>query len=139
MSDILKAFAAVLEAEKAVSSAAKELDDATIMLSLKKSQAETELNAAWQAVETIMKETGEFEVNLPGEYNDYVIYYSKPSKRVKASTEATPDEFIKIERKPKLKEIGDHLKELLAKGEPLPNWAAFEEGTPKLCWKAKKK
>ena len=37
-----------------------------------------------------------------------------------------------------LKEIADHLRDCIANGAELPNWATFERGEPKLQWKTVK-
>jgi hypothetical protein len=70
---------------------------------------------------------------------DFKIGWTTPRETVKAEPDATPDQFCKIERKPKLKEIAEHLKHLRQANLPLPNWASFERGASKLAWKAVKK
>lgn len=135
----MQAFAEVLKAEDALAEAGKQLAEATTLLGQKKSQAEHALGLAWDEVRKLLAETGEFEVLLTGLVTDYKVGFSYPPERVKADADAVPDEFCKVERKPKLKEIGDHLKQLRDAGEPLPNWASLERGEPKLTWKAVKK
>jgi hypothetical protein len=136
---LMEAFAEVLKAEDAVSVAKTKLDEATTLLGLEKSKAEHALGQAWQQVQQLMAETGEVEVLLPGSVTDYKIGYSKPPERVKVEPDAVPDEFCRVERKPRLKEIGDYLKGLRETGQPLPNWGGFEHGEPKLTWKAVKR
>jgi hypothetical protein len=135
---LMQAFAEVLKAEDAVSSSKVKLAEVTIPLQQAVNQAEHSLGKAWQEVERLMAETGEYEVLLPGTVTDYKIGWSNPPERVKADADAVPDEFCKIERKPKLREIMDYLKTLGAEGKPLPNWVSFERGERKLCWKAVK-
>lgn len=134
---LLQAFAAVLRAEEAIRVAKSDLQEVTARLSHDISLGELALTDAWKDVADLLAETGEFEATLPGTANDYRLYWSTPSRRVKVEPDAVPDEFCKIERKPKLKEIGDYLKGLPA--EAMPNWGRFEAGESKLAWKAVKK
>jgi hypothetical protein len=128
------AFYAVLDAEREFSEAKKKLDEATTLLSQAKNGAETRLAAAWLIVEKMMAENGEYEVIIPAEGFDYKINYSTPRQSVKViDPDAVPDELCKIERKPRLKEIGD----LLKAGES-HNWASLEYGERKLQWKVTK-
>ena len=114
--------------------------EATTLLGMKVTGAENALSQAWEAVQKLMAETGEPEVLLPGAVTDYKIAPSTPRETVKVeSPDAVPDEFCKIERKPRLKEIGEFMKGLRDQNLPLPNWARFEHGASKLGWKAVKK
>jgi hypothetical protein len=137
--EMLNAFAAVLRAEQEVSAAKTVLDEAVTPLRQKLTGAETRLTSAWVEVERLMGSTGEFEVLLPGDVTDYKISFSTPRESVDVDADAVPDEFCKIERKPKLKEIGEHLKGLRDSDQPLPNWGRFKLGERKLGWKAIKK
>lgn len=101
------------------------------------SLAEAASDACRDAVEAYLAETGEYEVNIEGELQNYQIYYTTPRMSVKADPEATPDEFVTIERKPRLKEIGSFL-EGLPEGET-PNWASIQKGESKLTYRIKKK
>ncbi len=136
---MLDAFGAVLRAEDRVFTVKKRQADAEAAFALERGEAETSLRLAWDEVQKLMGGTGEPEVTLPGTVTDYKIGWSKPPERVKTIADAVPDEFVKTERVPKLKEIGDHLKELRSKGADLPNWASLERGEPKLGWKAVKR
>ncbi|OWK34647.1 hypothetical protein [Fimbriiglobus ruber] len=136
---LLAAFGSVLAAEEKISDVKTRLDQVTNLLQAEKTAAETDLASAWEQVEQLMSETGEVEVLLPGAVTDFKIARSNPRETVKVEVEATPDEFCKIERKPRLKEIGEHLKGLRDAGLPFPNWASFQVGTAKLSWKAVKK
>lgn len=83
-------------------------------------------------VRDVMQHDGLVEENIRGALVDYKIYFTTPRKSVKVlDTDALPDEFCKIERKPNLRKINDHI----AEGHT-PNWATVEEGTPKLSYKA---
>jgi hypothetical protein len=86
-----------------------------------------------------MAETGKVEVLLPGAVTDFKIGWSTPRETVRVEPDAVPDEFCKIERKPRLKEIGEYLKGLRDAGEPFPNWGGFQTGASKPAWKAVKK
>lgn len=98
--------------------------------------AEKEAETAKFAVQEEMAGTGEYEVNVPGEYCDYRIYFTAPRSSTKVSSpDAVPDEFCKMERIPKLTEI----KEYLATVDTLPNWVVIEMSTPKLTYKIQKK
>lgn len=139
MAEMINLFAILLKAEEESANAKAALTEALTPLQFAVNAAEKKVADAWTEIEAAMKETGEYEVVLPGSVTDYKIVWSAPRERVKADPEATPDEFVKIERKPKLKEIGEHLKALRDEGNPLPNWASVESGEAKLQWKAIKK
>lgn len=133
--EMLKAaFQEVLAQERAAAQAQSELTSITAELKIKIGYAEKAQEAAWAQIAEMMKETGEWQVIIPSEELDYKISYSALRKSVKANADAAPDEYVKIERKPKMKEI----KELLESGQQV-NWASFEESAPKLQWKAIKK
>lgn len=137
---MISAFAEVLKAEDAVSVAKAKLDEATTTLGREVNGATTRLEQAWAEIQKLMAETGEPEVILPGQVTDYKIGWSTPRETVKVeSPDAVPDEFCKMERKPKLREIGEHLKVIREQGGTFPNWGRFELGSSKLTWKAVKK
>lgn len=136
---LMAAFAAILQAEEAVSEVKARKQQAETMLSQELNGKEAALEKVLADMEALLGETGEFEVFLPGEVTDFKIGFSTPRETVKADPEATPDAFCKTERKPKLKEIGEHLKALREAGADLPNWATFQLGQSKLQWKAIKK
>ena len=132
----MRAFAAVLKAEDAQREAEIQLRDETARLKSAVIHSENAAAEAWRAVEALMAETGEVEVTLPGVANDYKVYWSAAGESVKVcDIESVPEAFVKTERKPKLKDIGDHLKQLRDSGQPLPNWASLEKGKPSLAWK----
>lgn len=127
--DHLKAW---LAADAKIQKIKTSIDDLTMDLSDAKKEAET----AKFAVQEEMATTGEYEVNIPGEYCDYRIYFTSIRSSIKVSSpESVPDEFCKIERIPKLTEI----KEYLSKTDTLPNWAVVESSVPKLTYKIQKK
>jgi hypothetical protein len=70
---------------------------------------------------------------LMGLHNYRVSYHTQP-ERVVVDADAVPDEYCKIERKPKLTEI----KAMLQEGVQT-NWARLERSEPKLNWKMVKK
>ncbi len=98
--------------------------------------AEKDADAARDAIVAEMADTGEYEVNIPGEYCDYKIYYTTPRESVKvADADSVPDEFCKLVRTPKLKEIGEYIRD----AETPPNWASIQLGEPKLTYKLEKR
>lgn len=128
------AFYAVLDAERELSEAKTKLDEATTLLSQAKNGTEKRLADAWLQVEKMMAENGEYECIIPSDTFNYKISYSTPRQSVKIiNVDAVPDELCKIERKPRLKEIGD----LLKAGEK-HNWASLEYGEKHLQWKVVK-
>ena len=134
MSNQRDLFMAVLEAEKAVAEASNKLAQAQTLFGQVKAKAEHQLALAWAAFEADMKEGGEYEVFIEDITHDYKIAYQKGREKVIIADEsAVPDEFCKIERKPKLREIAEHLKTAQT------NWAKFERSEPKLQWKIVKK
>lgn len=96
--------------------------------------AKKESDQAREVMKEAMQTTGEYELDLKGEYCDYKVYYTTPRKSVKVDVEAVPDEFCKIVKTPKLKEIGE-----LLESETPPNWARYELGESKLTYKMVKK
>ena len=136
---LLVAFGAVLAAEERVSDVKRRQDEAATLLQQERNGAESSLEKAWIEVQELLAETGEVEVILPGEVTDFKIAWSSPRETVKVETEAVPDEFCKIERKPRLKEMGEYLKGLRDGGLDFPNWASFQTGATKLGWKAIKR
>jgi hypothetical protein len=136
----LMAFAEVRRAENALAEAETAQTEAKNRWAMVVGEAETRLTTAWQALDALMKETGELELLLPSEDGGYKVAYDKPRETVKVeNVDAVPDEFVKTERKPKLKDIGDHLKDLRAAKVALPNWATLQKGEPKLVWRHVKK
>ena len=119
-----------MEADKAVSDIKKEAD--AVEQRLKAAQAESD--SARDAAKDYMAETGEYQVDIEGGLADYQIYWTAARESLKVENpDAVPDEFCKIERKPKLREIADYIKD-----NPV-NWAVMEKGTSKLTYKLKKK
>jgi hypothetical protein len=92
---------------------------------------EKEKELALTAIKEEMASTGEYEVLVPGEYCDYKIHYTAVRESVRVEIDAVPEEFCKIEKKPKLKEIKEYLEQL----DVPPNWARMEAGQPKLTYK----
>jgi hypothetical protein len=137
---LTRAFNALLVAEDVARAAQKDIEREKTRAQLIANEVEAKVCEARAALEQLMAETGEVEIILPGKVNDYKIGYSTPRESVKVETpSAVPEEFCKLELKPKLKEIGEHLKALRDAGKPLPNWASLEKGTPKLQWTSVKK
>lgn len=138
--ELAEAFSDVLDAEDAIRAAKLALEEQVKHSQAVTRSAETKLAAAWKRIADFMEATGEFELTLPGTANDYRIRWQEGRKSVKADDlDAIPDEFIKFERKAKLKEIGDYLRQADESGKPPPNWARYETGQRKLVWKAVKK
>lgn len=126
------AFQAVLDAENELFGHKRALAEATTLLQQKVNGAEKRLADAWLEVEKMMASNGEYETVIPlDETNGYRIGWSTPRQSVKVvDLAAVPDDLCKIERKPKLKEIGD----LLKAGEK-HNWASLEYGEKHLQYR----
>lgn len=137
--DTLRAFARVLKAEERIRQAKTEMESVTNLCKLEISEGEHEMSLAWTEISNLMAETGEVELILPGKASDFVIGWNTPRESVKADPVGTPDEWCKVERKPRLTDIGKHLKQLREAGQALPNWAAFEYGERKLQYRVTKK
>ncbi|MDZ4858052.1 MAG: hypothetical protein SGI88_03645 [Candidatus Hydrogenedentes bacterium] len=137
---LMGAFALLLQAEGRERAAKTKLAETIAPLQSEVTQSELAVREAWIGVRDLMNETGEVEVILPGVANDYKIGWNKQRESVIVeSVDALPDEYVKLERKAKLKEIGEHLKGLRDGGLSFPNWARLEMGESKLVWKAVKK
>jgi hypothetical protein len=137
---LMAAFARILRAEEEMAAAKTRHQQVEEQHRQELRQLEDEMAAAWADVAGLMKETGEIEVLLPGDVTDYKIGYAATRESVKAEDPAAvPDQFCRFERKPMLKEIGEHLKGLRDAGLPFPNWGRLERSEPKLGWKAVKK
>lgn len=128
-----EAFKRILECERSLSSAKAELQKAETIFGGAVNRAEKDLKDAWEAIEGIMAQTGEYEILLPGENGmDYKIAWSTPRQSVKIVDDAAvPDEFCRVKREPDKKKI----KEELESGAK-HNWAALEYGEKHLTWKA---
>lgn len=124
-------------------SADKKVSEVKKMMSELQSDLDAALKESEQAGFAFKEEmisTGEYEVTIPGEFIDYVVYFTTPRESVKVENpDAVPDQFVKIVRTPKLKEIKEELDRIKNDGEPLPNWAVVQLGEKKLTYKAVKK
>lgn len=119
-----------IEAENKISEIKRQISD----LESVKLLCECERNQARDAIHEDMLLNGVTEDIIDGGMVNYKLYYTTPRQSVKADAEATPDEFCKIERVPKLKEI----KEFLDAGNQV-NWASVQLGESKLTYKVVKK
>lgn len=96
---------------------------------------ESEATDAKMIIESEMRENGITEETINGSLFDYKIYFTSGRESIKIDNiDAVPDEFCKIERKPKLKEIKDHIDS----GNKI-NWANVEIGKGKLTYKVKER
>jgi len=137
---LMQAMAAILNAEQAQREAESAAKKANLEHDALVHVADKALSDAWGVMQNLMKETGEVECVIPGNAVDYVVSYSTPRESVKVEdVDAVPEEFVKIERKPILKDIGEHLNKLRDIGVSLPNWAVFQLGESKLQWRTRKK
>lgn len=137
---LMIAFAEYLRAANQHSQAKQVLDEAVQPLQDAVNKASIAEGDAWRAVEHLMRENGVAEEIIPGDTIDYKLAYSAGRESVSVENpDAVPDQFCKIERKPKMKEIGDHLKYLASHDQPWPNWASITKSQPKLNWKTVKK
>lgn len=135
---LMAAFARILKAEEAEAEAKAELARHEVHANGVVTRAMLQAADAWKEIQSLMNETGEYEVLLPGEVTDFKIGYGSTREVVKVENpDAVPDEFCKLERKPMLKEIGEHIRSLPE--EQRPNWARLERTEAKLGWKAVKK
>lgn len=127
---------ALQEAEREQGAARKRKMEADMQIS----KHEATVERIWQQIAKLMQETGEYEVIIPSDVMDYKISYTTPKESVKVlDVESLPDQFVKVEKKPKLKELGELLRSLRECGANLPNYAVLEMGEPKLKWTAIKK
>jgi hypothetical protein len=136
------AFRALLDAEQRLTEAEGTLKAVTGPLNMEVLQAGNVVEARWIEIRNIMGEAGVVEETLPGAaidgnaHSDFRIAYGTPPRKVIiADPDAVPDEFVKTERKPKLKEIADTLRMREQAKLPALNWAAFERADPKLQWR----
>lgn len=119
----------LLEAEQNYKDAKRALDSARAEEVRMKRQME-------RMTDTLSKyiaEHGPQEIDVDGYI--YKVRQTTPQGRlVVPDVEAVPDEWVKVEKKPKLKEIKDHIKET---GEVF-NWCAIEYGEPSVTYSIKK-
>ena len=130
---IEKALEACLEAEARLGELTEH--KAVIMREwdLKIHKAENDLTDAEIALKAAMG--NEESVIVKGGYQNWKISYKKPRGKVKVTNiDAVPDEFVKIEKKPKLKEIAEYLDKV-----GLSNWAEIETSEPKIQIRSIKK
>ncbi|WP_020469688.1 hypothetical protein [Zavarzinella formosa] len=136
---VMDAFASVLMCEDMLRRHKAELEEAVNRLRPVINRAEADLDKAWEAVSELMRESGEYEILLPGAASDYKITYSQGTEVVTGDPQAAPDEWVKTERTLKKKELLAHLKQLRENGEALPNWANLERTPAKLGYRLMKK
>ena len=137
-SEMITALAAVMKAEGEIAQIREWVDSAQSDIARHESAA----GEGWGRIAALMAETGEVEVRLPSSTpgHEFRVYRRPPHQSVSVTdADAVPDEFVKLERKPRLKEIGDHLKALRDAGWALPNWAALKSGEAKLAYKLQKR
>jgi hypothetical protein len=103
-------------------------------------QGQNRQRDAWARIAKLMAETGEVEVILPDLAQDYKLAYNTPPEKVDVPDEsAVPDEWCKLERAVKKKELLSYLKGLRDVGDPMPNWATLQRGSASLGYKLIKK
>ena len=104
-------------------------------LEAEKQQQEREADDAANQIRKEMIENGVSEDLIEGEIINYIIYFTKSRGAVKCpNSDAVPDRFCKIERKPEFKKI----REFLDEGNQV-NWATIEFSEPKLTYRLVKK
>jgi hypothetical protein len=128
-------FDKVLQCESILSAAKTELQKATTLFGQAVNGAQKKLDDAWKEVEAYMSSTSEYELEFPApEGLKYVVGWSTPRQSVKVTdVDALPDDLVKIEKKPKLREIGERLKQGWQ-----TNAAKFELGEKHLQWRTVK-
>jgi hypothetical protein len=137
---LLVAFAEVIRAEDKIAKANAAIEQVQQEQAATIREGESLLQESWDRIAALLNESGEVSVTLPGAVTDYEIYRTSPRESVKVvDPTAVPEAFCKVERKPKLKDIGDYLRAQARASLSLPNWAALELGETKLAWRAKKK
>lgn len=84
----------------------------------------------------IMRENGVIEDTIEGVVSNYKLFFGTPRRTVDIVDEdAVPDEFVKVERKPKKAEITKAFKDAVS----LPNWLQWKDGESKFQWRPVKK
>ncbi len=115
-----------VRADEALSNAEIAYKKREAQLSLAVLEARNAADKARKTVEEMLAETGEYEVLV----DNVKVSWSTPRESVKISDPlAVPDEYCKIERKPKLTEIKKYLESNKV------NWASMESGEAKLQWR----
>lgn len=125
----------------------REAEDELHRLECEKKQADDEMAAfldrAKSDIEryenicaTIMRENGVLEDVVEGLVSNYKLYFGSPRRTIDIVDEnAVPDEWVKIERKPKKREIANAFKDAAS----LPNWLQWKEGEGRFQWRPVKK
>lgn len=138
--EFVELFSVVLTEEMNLSRLEAELREETNRFKRRIAEANARLEKAWAEMESAMKKAGKESIRLPDSIDDYLVSYSTPAQKVKVlDVGAIPEAYVKIEKTPKLREIGAFLKSCAENKIPLPNWAGFERGEPKLQWRRVKK
>ncbi len=128
-------FLQIVENDAMIATVKQNLAEATITANNTIAALELENRQLWDSIKADMESNGVVEDTISGQYCDYVIYTTAGGESVKVENpDAVPDEFCKIERKPKLNDIKKHIKE----GNSV-NWATIETSQGKLTYKIKKK
>lgn len=119
-----------LEADRAIA----EIKSQMAKLSAEKATYERAAEEARIALSDEMAANGVTEDLIEGELVNYKLYFPTPRESVKVDADAVPEEFCKIERVPRLKEIKEHIDA----GNQV-NWASIQLGESKLSYKVIKK
>lgn len=129
---LIRAVGALIRAEQDALAAKSRLAEAKV----EKAQADAAEEKARAELKALLDETGEVEAVLPYDaLHDVKVSRTAPRESVQVTdVEAVPDEWCKIERKPKLLEI----KERLKSGEAF-NWAKLVPGEEGLTYKLVRK
>lgn len=138
MNDSMALFAKLLVAEKKLSEEKQKADEVINNLKLAVSKAEYEFEAAKAAMQKHMEDNGVVEDLLEGDFNDFKISFTKPKEIVDITEmEALPDEFVRVKKEPKKKELLDYIKSFPE--HKRPNWATLKFGEKTLTWRSVKK
>ena len=136
---LLHAFAKVVQAERAGVAAQAELQQAEARLKPRVAAASKALADAWSDVEALLADTGETEVVLPYAAGVLArVHYTTPGVKCVVDPEACPEEYLKVEKKPKLNDVKRDFLELWKAGAHVPNWVQFVPGEARLTWEPAK-
>ncbi len=89
----------------------------------------------WLEIKEAVDATDNKEVVLPGDFGDLKIHYKKGVEKIDiVDVEELPEEFIKVERTAKKRELLAYFKTLRDDNLPFPNYATITQGESVLTY-----
>ena len=134
----VKMFAELLKAEQELAEIKAQANNIANEWTVKVQNANYKHEAAKAVMQEYMESNGVTEEVFVGDSVDYKVCFTTPRETVDTpDVDALPDEFARIKKEPKKKELLEHIKSLPE--HERPNWATLKLGEKSLTWRLVKK